>query len=394
MDVKVSVIVPIYNVEDYLSQCIDSILNQTYQNIELVLVNDGSTDSCGEICNRYAENDKRIRCIHIPNSGVMNARKRGIDIASGEYTLFVDGDDWIDRDEVERLIDISISNAYPDMIAFGMIEEYEANSIIRKNAIDLVMYTGEKLSKRKQKILMTETFFEWGFLPNLCCKLIKSAVVCQWAHKVSDIISYGEDAVCSFLCILAASSIYVCDFVPYHYRQREGSAVKELRELPKQLFREIYQVLGKAFCGMKDNQQDLRLYMFFILMLKGYSYLLTDGRLLFPFVDIEKGSRVIVYCAGGFGRVMYEYVCTSPNFTAVGWTDTKAGQYQEQGFAVQAAEEVLQKEYDYIVIAILRENTARQIAADLCQKGVPMKKIKYIEKKVLQEMELPEWLVG
>ena len=95
---KVSIITPCYNSEKTIRRTIESVLNQTYQNIELVLVNDGSTDSCGEICNRYAENDKRIRCIHIPNSGVMNARKRGIDIASGEYTLFVDGDDWYDRD--------------------------------------------------------------------------------------------------------------------------------------------------------------------------------------------------------------------------------------------------------------------------------------------------------
>ena len=394
MDIKISIIIPIYNVEEYLPQCIDSILSQTYKEFELLLINDGSKDLCGEICNRYAAMDSRVHCIHKPNGGLVSARKAGIHAATGEYILFVDGDDWIDSDEVEKLIGILSLNDNPDIIAFGMVEEYAKNSIVRKNKVDAGRYAGGKLRNLKHKILMSESFFEWRFLPNLCCKLIKKSVLSQCICNVPDTVSYGEDAVSSFPCILTASSIYVCNLVPYHYRQREGSIVKELRELPKQLFREIYQVLGKAFCGMKDNQQDLRLYMFFILMLKGYSYLLTDGRLLFPFVDIEKGSRVIVYCAGGFGRVMYEYVCTSPNFTAVGWTDTKAGQYQEQGFAVQAAEEVLQKEYDYIVIAILRENTARQIAADLCQKGVPMQKIKYVEKKMLQEMELPEWLVG
>lgn len=394
MKVKISVIVPIYNVEEYLPQCIDSIINQTCKDFELILVDDGSTDSCGKICDEYVEMDNRLRCIHKCNGGSTSARKAGIDVALGDYILFVDSDDWIWHDEIETLIDILVRNDYPDMVVFGLVEEYGADSVVRKNAVGKGLYIGEKLSEVKQKVVMDDIFFEWRFLPSLCNKLIKRSLLNQCICNVPDTISYGEDAVCSFLCILEASSIYVCEYAPYHYRQREGSIVKERCELPKRLFQEVFDVLRKAFGGMKQNLCDLKLYMFFILLLKGYSYL-SSGRLpLFPFEGIEKGSRIAVYCAGGFGQVMYRHICTSADYMAAGWTDTMARKYQSQGFEVQTVEEVLHSEFDYIVIAILNESKARQIADSLFEKGVPIQKVKYIKKEVLQGMELPNWLTG
>lgn len=158
MDVKVSVIIPIYNVEEYLPQCIDCIISQTYKDIELILVDDGSTDSCGEICNRYLERDSRIRYVYKTNGGQISARKAGTDVATGEYILFVDSDDWIDVDEIERLVEILRQNNYPDMLAFGLIEEYERDSIYRKNGADAGIYLEKKLWELKHKILMTDIF--------------------------------------------------------------------------------------------------------------------------------------------------------------------------------------------------------------------------------------------
>lgn len=96
MSEKISVIVPIYKVEPYLRKCVDSILAQTYQNLEVILVDDGSPDNCGAICEEYAEQDTRIKVIHKQNSGLSGARNAGLDYASGEYITFVDSDDWID----------------------------------------------------------------------------------------------------------------------------------------------------------------------------------------------------------------------------------------------------------------------------------------------------------
>lgn len=100
---KISVIVPIYNVEKYLNRCVESILKQTYKNIEVILVDDGSTDGSGKKCDRFAENDDRIKVIHKKNGGLSDARNAGLEIASGEYIAFVDSDDWIFHTMFERL---------------------------------------------------------------------------------------------------------------------------------------------------------------------------------------------------------------------------------------------------------------------------------------------------
>ena len=93
---KISVIVPIYKVENYLNRCVESIRKQTYRNLEIILVDDGSPDACGEMCDRYAQEDSRIRVIHKENGGLSDARNAGIEVAAGEYIAFIDSDDWID----------------------------------------------------------------------------------------------------------------------------------------------------------------------------------------------------------------------------------------------------------------------------------------------------------
>lgn len=115
---KISIIVPVYKVESYLSRCIDSILAQTYQNFELMLVDDGSLDRCGEICDNYAKKDDRIKVIHQPNRGVSAARNAGLDLATGDYIGFVDSDDYI-----------SI-NMYSDMI-----------KLLEVNGLDIIICT-------------------------------------------------------------------------------------------------------------------------------------------------------------------------------------------------------------------------------------------------------------
>ena len=104
-EAKISVIVPIYKVENYLKRCIDSIRKQTYQNLEIILVDDGSPDMCGEMCERYAQEDSRIRVLHKENGGLSDARNVGIEAATGEYIAFVDSDDWIDDKMYEVLYD-------------------------------------------------------------------------------------------------------------------------------------------------------------------------------------------------------------------------------------------------------------------------------------------------
>lgn len=112
MEYLVSVIVPVYNVEEYLEECVDSILKQTYKRLEIILVDDGSTDGCPEICDVYAEKDMRVKVIHQQNAGAANARKRGIMAATAEYVCFVDADDTVDAGMIQFSLRISGMRIY------------------------------------------------------------------------------------------------------------------------------------------------------------------------------------------------------------------------------------------------------------------------------------------
>ena len=106
----ISIIIPVYNVEQYLSRCIDSVINQTYKNLEIILIDDGSTDDSGEICDEYALKDNRIKVMHKQNGGVSSARNEGLDISKGNYIGFIDSDDFIEKDMYEFLYDLLTKN--------------------------------------------------------------------------------------------------------------------------------------------------------------------------------------------------------------------------------------------------------------------------------------------
>lgn len=125
MYAKISIIIPVYKVEPYLRQCLDSVVNQTYKNLEIILVDDGSPDNCGAICDEYAKKDERIRVIHKRNEGLPAARNEGIRAATGEWLAFVDSDDWCELDYYEKLIDAVKGHEADIFWAGGGLREYE-----------------------------------------------------------------------------------------------------------------------------------------------------------------------------------------------------------------------------------------------------------------------------
>lgn len=144
----ISIIIPIYNVEKYLSQCIDSVLNQTYKNLEIILVDDGSPDHCGEICDEYVKKDNRIKVIHKKNAGLGEARNTGLQAATGEYIYFIDSDDWIESDMLQTLLR-EMKNENADFVMCGFKKcgdglEAELNRPIRQKQT----FTKQKVIKQ------------------------------------------------------------------------------------------------------------------------------------------------------------------------------------------------------------------------------------------------------
>lgn len=137
---KISFLVPVYNVEKYIDQCITSILNQTFRDFELILVDDGSPDNCPSICDKYAERDARVKVIHKRNAGVSEARNSGIEAATGEWAYFVDSDDWIEADAAATLYNDAIQTG-ADCVMSDCVTRYNDGRILRRNQFSKVFYT-------------------------------------------------------------------------------------------------------------------------------------------------------------------------------------------------------------------------------------------------------------
>ena len=145
----ISVIVPVYNIEGYLGKCIDSIIAQTYKDLEIILVDDGSSDHCGAICDKYAKKDNRIKVIHKPNGGLSDARNHGIEAATGSYLGFVDGDDYIEPQMYEKLHNALVENdAEMSICSFRYVGGYEERNG-RLSIADEVLTGREILLEKK-----------------------------------------------------------------------------------------------------------------------------------------------------------------------------------------------------------------------------------------------------
>lgn len=214
-----SIIVPIYNTEQYLEKCIESILDQTYTDYELILVDDGSTDNCLSICKHYAEQDSRIQVIHQKNRGVTSARKAGLNAACGEYISFIDSDDWMEPDFYSIFIDGCQRTQADIIIAAGCQKEEDWDGGINEK-IHMNLRSGTYHQRKIKQILEKDRI-----LPALWLKLFKRKLISKNIQLIDNRVFIGEDMLCSYACMLDADSIVVQNNYLYHY-VRNGSSDK------------------------------------------------------------------------------------------------------------------------------------------------------------------------
>ena len=218
----ISVIVPVYGVEKYLPKCIESLVKQTFKDIEIVLIDDGSPDSCGKICDEYAENYEQLVVIHQVNQGVSAARNAGLKIAKGEYIGFVDPDDWI---EASFLYVINKQIGDCDILVIGFDFDYEDGSTMHVSIGDLearqVCDKEECMLRLKFNATGHNIF---GYIWN---KVFKADII--KTNKISFLkdVKFGEDEFFTLACCLCAHSLKIIPIPIYHYRQRPGSLVHQ-----------------------------------------------------------------------------------------------------------------------------------------------------------------------
>lgn len=211
----VSIIIPVYNVEKYLPECLESVINQTYSNLEIILVDDGSPDKCGEICDKYASFDPRIKVIHKENGGVSSARNVGIEASTGEWIYFVDSDDTIEKDLISEALNTALTDG-TDMCFFDYDRVYEEKSV-KQQSIE----SNETIFNNVNDI---KTFITYLSKPGSVCFFIINSQALKNKIRFDESICMAEDELFEFQIYGEISSFSYIHKVFYHYRIRSSSA--------------------------------------------------------------------------------------------------------------------------------------------------------------------------
>lgn len=235
MTPKISIIVPVYNVEQYLRQSLDSLVNQTYQNIEIVAINDGSPDNCIGILREYAVKDDRVVIIDKKNEGVAAARNDALKVATGDYFMFADGDDWIELSACERLIEV-MTEYKPDVVMYSYYREYADKTLEKRDIFpnDFIIFDEEQcrqLHRRHAGAIGEELAHPENFdaICSLCTKLFRADIIREHSDEIYYIDNkivgtYGDGLMNLFYYKYVHKAVFIGDHL-YHYRKTNESSV-------------------------------------------------------------------------------------------------------------------------------------------------------------------------
>ena len=213
----VSIIIPVYNIRDYIDESVKSVINQTFKDIQIILVDDGATDGSGQMCDEYAKRDSRITVVHKKNGGLMSAWSEGVKSATGRYIAFVDGDDWVDTDMIEKLLEYTLpGGSDEEIVSSNYIIEKKNEKKKVAQALPPGVYENEALSAVKEKLLGEEMR---PVILSRCMKLISKKLILDNLHYLDFRIKMAEDVNITLPCILDCKRLTVVkDGYFYHYR--------------------------------------------------------------------------------------------------------------------------------------------------------------------------------
>lgn len=374
----VSIIVPVYNVSAYLEGCIRSICAQTYRDLQIILVDDGSKDGSGEICDRYAGLDARIEIIHKANGGLVSARKAGIVAAQGEYIGFVDSDDWVEPRMYEHLMETALKHQ-ADMVLGGFAEDVNGQTVYKTNRMAQGVYGRNELRERIYPyMLCAEDFFSMGIQPYIWNKLLLRELAYEYISAVDDRIRVGEDVAAVVPMLLKADKAVITDCCDYHYCVRTESMMHTCRSVEKEweglyILHEALSNIFRQYAGQYRLEYQLNHYTVGNMLTRAYGRIAgKDGSgTLWPFGYKPGGGRkCIVYGAGYFGRQVYHYLQDYYPGSVILWADREYRKYQSMGLPVQGAAEVIKEKKADILIAVLDKRISEMIRVNLLQNGV------------------------
>lgn len=376
----ISVIVPVYNVETYLEDCLNSMIQQSYANLEILVVDDGSTDGSAEICDRFAAKDDRIRVSHQPNSGVAAARREAVLRAAGDYICFVDSDDKMDTGMVEFLVrniggcDVITCGCYCERVNG---EFFEQTDYLEEGVYD----DADSMQYLISNMLIYQQRFEYGIQPYLVNKMFRAPMLKEVVSGIRSRLSYAEDGEVLFQYLLRCRAVRITHTCLYYYRYRPDSALHMVNDNYLRDLNGIYLALKAAFEKHPQREALLRqLYLFVtarIYAIPTYMRFPEDAQLagyVFPFSDLEPGTRIVLYGAGNIGLRYYQQIFRQKELYMVLWVDKQWERYRKT-IPVTSPEELAFHEYDYIIIAVKKETLAEEIRRELTAKDIAGEKI-------------------
>lgn len=377
----VSVIVPIYKIERYVGICIESILNQTYKNLEIILVDDGSPDRCPEICDLYAQKDSRIKVIHKKNGGLVSARKAGIIAATGEYIGYVDGDDWIGIGFYESLVNV-IRSSNADVVCAGQSRDLFEKSVTFNDNMKAGLYEGEKLKELQSQMMSCGKYHRLGISTYVWNKLFRREVLLQHQLSVDNRISIGEDGAVTYPVLMDCKRVYVTDNCAYHYRQREDSMLKNTTSFRNEQMklRYFYDYMS-SFAEGKPVEYNLQKqvddYVLGICIIRSGGILPNHGYSAFD-IDLSN-KKVVVYSAGTFGQQLVRRFSEQEHCDVVGWLDEDYWEYRRCCMNVDPIEHISALDYDFVLIASVIPDVTEKMKKRLIDCGVSKQKILTIQ---------------
>ena len=370
--IQLSVIIPVYNTEKYLERCINSLLCQNSVNLEIIVVDDGSTDNSYAVAQGILHDKDNVVLIHIEHSGIALARYVGVKASKGEYITFIDSDDWIEENAYGKLVNL-VDNYDLDILAWTYYRDENGTLYEVTHKYDEGLYVGEDIKSKIVPTMMYDAAIGNRRLdPSLCCKIIRKNLYNLVADEGMHDISLGEDAMISYTSVFLCGRLYILNKPYYHYwihndSCANGNLIQRVGELEKfnNTIRRIFSDIG-AIAIMSD-QVDNYIRVFLSEMVeKQFGFSIRPIKYHFPAELFECGMSIVVYGAGNVGESYVNYIVRSGLFKIEGWIDKN---YKTKrsccGVTPESIERLKGKKFDKLLIAIADRRIANDVEKEL-----------------------------
>lgn len=384
-----SVVIPVFNMEEYIERCLTSVLNSSYQNLEIIIVDDGSRDDTIKLCRKIAEQDsfRRVRIIENKHDGVVKARNTGILAANGKYITFVDADDYIGND---RLISMVEAMDGCDLVCAGYTKRLE-EKLIRDELMDrgqskieimpcLIpegVYEGEKLLAFIKSNFLSLGYWHNCVGNNLWKYTFRTDMIKKICTKIDSSVWFGEDMLLCQIYSLYCNRIHVIKNRCYYHCCRKPQnryPVKEIMANMEKLYHCLCDELmkhPKASLFKRCLQEEYLELCIDGLRMQGIDNNASIRYIYYPYYGRLNGKKIILYGAGNVGKAYYYRMKEDSECLLVAWIDKNAEKIRELDFLpVEGIDSLYSKKYDYIVIAVFDEITYQTIRKELIESGV------------------------